>query len=54
MGRRGRISEALLGEALPSTNATCLLCGPPQLVSDTRSLLMKLGVGADQILTEKY
>ncbi len=53
-GRRGRISEALLTEALPSTDSLCLVCGPPQLVSDTRSLLEKLGVGADQILVEKY
>ena len=35
-GRRGRISEALLTEALPSTESTCLVCGPPQLVNDTR------------------
>jgi NAD(P)H-flavin reductase len=53
-GRRGRISEALLNEALPSIDSTCLICGPPQLVSDASQLLMKLGVGADRILTEKY
>ena len=53
-GRRGRISEAMLKEALPSRDACCLVCGPPQLVSDTRSLLEKLGVGADHILVEKY
>ena len=35
-GRRGRISEALLSEALPSPDSTCLVCGPPQLVNDTR------------------
>jgi NAD(P)H-flavin reductase len=53
-GRRGRISEALLREALPSTTATCLVCGPPSLVDDTRALLATLGVGVEQILTEKY
>jgi CDP-4-dehydro-6-deoxyglucose reductase len=53
-GRRGRISEALLKEALPSTDATCLVCGPPQLVKDTSELLMTLGVSAERILTEKY
>ena len=53
-GRRGRISEALLREALPSTDSTCLICGPTQLVADAGSLLTKLGVIGDQILTEKY
>jgi NAD(P)H-flavin reductase len=53
-GRRGRISEALLKEALPSSDSTCLVCGPPQLVNDTRALLQKLGVSGEQILIEKY
>ena len=53
-GRRGRISDALLKEALPSAESVCLVCGPPQLVNDTRSLLMKLGVSESQILIEKY
>ena len=53
-GRRGRISEALLKEALPSTDAICLVCGPPQLITDTRALLEGLGVGAESILVEKY
>ncbi len=53
-GRRGRISEALLKDALPSTDATCLVCGPPQLVNDARALLMTMGVGETQILVENY
>ena len=53
-GRRGRISEALLKEALPSTRSACLVCGPPQLVNDTRELLVKLGVDESMILIEKY
>lgn len=53
-GRRGRISEALLKEALPSTDSTCLVCGPPPLVNDARALLTKLGVSEHQILIEKY
>lgn len=53
-GRRGRISEALLKEALPSADSTCLVCGPPQLVKDAHALLVKLGVGETQILIEKY
>ena len=53
-GRRGRIGEALLKEALPSIDACCLICGPPQLVSDARELLATLGVKAERILTEKY
>lgn len=53
-GRRGRISEALLREALPSPAATCLVCGPPQFNEDARTLLMTLGVSESEILTEKY
>jgi NAD(P)H-flavin reductase len=54
LGRTGRISEALLKEALPSADSTCLVCGPPQLVNDARSLLVKLGVGETRILVEQY
>lgn len=53
-GRRGRISEALLRDALPSIDSICLVCGPPTLVNDARSLLTQLGVRDDQILVENY
>jgi ferredoxin-NADP reductase len=53
-GRRGRISEALVKDALPSIDSICLVCGPPLLVSDARSLLLTLGVADDRILVEKY
>ena len=53
-GRRGRIDESLLRDALPSPDACCLLCGPPTLVSGAGELLMKLGVKPERILTEKY
>ena len=53
-GRRGRIDESLLREALPSTASHCLLCGPQTLVADTRQLLTKMGVREERILTEKY
>lgn len=53
-GRRGRIDEALLKEALPSLQSLCLVCGPPQLVADARALLRKLGVGDERILIENY
>jgi ferredoxin-NADP reductase len=53
-GRRGRISEALLREALPTPDATCLVCGPPQFNDDAGRLLQKLGVSEARILTEKY
>jgi ferredoxin-NADP reductase len=53
-GRRGRIDQALLKSALPSGDACCLVCGPPELVSDVSQLLLGLNVGADRILTEKY
>jgi ferredoxin-NADP reductase len=54
MGRRGRISAELLKEALPDIESICLLCGPPQLVSDASLLLAKMGVREDRILTEKF
>src|SRR5688572_9781010 len=53
-GRRGRIDELLLKDALPSVDACCLICGPPQLVSDATGLLAKLGVKPERVLTEKY
>jgi CDP-4-dehydro-6-deoxyglucose reductase len=53
-GRRGRIDEALLKDALPSMQSLCLICGPPQLVSDAGALLRKLGVSDDRILIERY
>lgn len=53
-GRRGRIDEALLRDALPSTKSHCLICGPQPLVADTQQLLRKLGVPGDRILIEKY
>lgn len=53
-GRRGRIQEDLLRTALPSPDAHCLVCGPPQLVADTRALLRQLGVNDDNILTDHY
>jgi ferredoxin-NADP reductase len=53
-GRRGRIDEALLKDALPTIEACCLICGPPQLVSDATGLLAKLGVTEERILVERY
>jgi ferredoxin-NADP reductase len=53
-GRRGRIDERLLRDALPSTKSHCLICGPQALVADTQYLLKKLGVPEDRILTEKF
>lgn len=53
-GRRGRIDRELLRAALPAPGAWCLICGPPQLVSDTKHLLEELAVRTDRILTENY
>jgi CDP-4-dehydro-6-deoxyglucose reductase len=53
-GRRGRIDEALLKNALPSSKSLCLICGPPQLVSDASALLRAVGVPDERILIEKY
>lgn len=53
-GRHGRIHEDLLRLALPSLDAHCLICGPPQLVADSRGLLRQLGVNPGNILTDRY
>ena len=53
-GRRGRIDLELLKSALPSNEACCLICGPPDLVRSTSAFLSGLKVSADRILTEKY
>jgi benzoate/toluate 1,2-dioxygenase reductase subunit len=53
-GRRGRIDAALLKDALPSANANCFICGPPELVSDAQELLRTLGVDVSQIQIERY
>ena len=53
-GRRGRIDEQLLAEALPSREAACLVCGPPALVSDIRACLNRLGVPERAIVVERY
>jgi ferredoxin-NADP reductase len=53
-GRRGRIQEDLLRSALPSLDAQCLVCGPPQLVEGTRVLLRQIGVDDANILTDNY
>ena len=53
-GRRGRIDQELLKDALPSADAHCLVCGPPQLVSDATGLLRALGIDASRIQTEHY
>jgi ferredoxin-NADP reductase len=53
-GRLGRIDEGLLRTACPSLDACCLICGPPQLVTDTTGLLLQMGIDQERILTEKY
>jgi glycine betaine catabolism B len=53
-GRRGRIDQHLLAEALPSRHAACLVCGPPALVSDIRACLGSLGVPESAIVVERY
>lgn len=53
-GRSGRIDKPLLQTALVSRSAWCVLCGPPQLVENTTSLLRELGVRRERVLTERY
>jgi phenol hydroxylase P5 protein len=51
-GRRGRIGDRLLGEALPSSDAWCVICGPPEMVQDATAILKRLGVGESRLLVE--
>jgi len=53
-GRRGRIDQHLLRQALPSADAICLVCGPPKLVSETAEALRQLGVAEERILIERF
>ena len=53
-GRRGRIDRELLEQALPSRDALCLLCGPPELLDAARQWLVALGVRGECILTEAF
>ena len=53
-GRRGRIDESLLRDALPSRSSHCLICGPQPLVAETQLLLRNMGVAEERILTERY
>ena len=53
-GRRGRIDQNLLRAVLPAADPLCLICGPPQLVSDTKDLLEGIGVRPARVLTEEY
>ena len=53
-GRRGRVDELLLRDALIDSTSICLICGPPGLVRDTTELLSSLGVARERIFVEKY
>jgi len=53
-GRQGRIDAALLDAALPSREACCIICGPPDLERDVRTRLLALGVPAERILLERF
>lgn len=53
-GRRGRIDQALLAEALPAAGAACCVCGPPAFVAGVTSGLHALGVPEARIVVERY
>lgn len=54
-GRRGRISESLLKEFVPDiAQVPAYLCGPTEMVRETRELLSRLGVPDSQIHTEAF
>ncbi len=53
--RSGRIDEALVKEIVrESPNADYFVCGPPQMVNDTKSLLLATGIAKEKIKTEVY
>lgn len=51
--RTGRVNDALLRAALPSTDAWCLVCGPSGFVETSTSTLREMGIGAEQIVIER-
>jgi ferredoxin-NADP reductase len=54
-GPTGRINEALLKSAIPSlTTIPFYLCGPAQMLAETRALLRELGVAESHIHTESF
>ena len=53
-GRRGRVNESLLREALVAGDTVCVVCGPQGLVTDATAFLLTLGVGAERILVERF
>ncbi|MEP7117779.1 MAG: hypothetical protein ABI880_09360 [Acidobacteriota bacterium] len=52
-GRSGRIDDALLAAALPSSDAWCLVCGPAGFVASVSASLEGLGVPAERIVVER-
>jgi len=51
--RTGRVNDALLRAALPSTDAWCLVCGPGGFVQTSITTLREMGIGAEQIVIER-
>lgn len=51
--RSGRVNEALLRAALPSTDACCLVCGPAGFVEASVVSLTAIGVEAARIVIER-
>ena len=53
--RFGRIDENLVKEIISRrAGAHYFICGPPQMVEDTKQLILANGIAADKIKTEKY
>lgn len=52
-GRRGRVDNSLLRQALPSPDSVCLVCGPKAFVDEVRRLVHALGLPGDAIVTEQ-
>ena len=54
-GGKGRISAELLGRAVPNLiTLPIYLCGPDAMMTQTRALLLSLGVAEDRIKTEAF
>jgi len=53
-GRQGRVDAAFLKQLVRPAKTLCFVCGPPALVGEMPTVLKDLGVGADQIVVERW
>ena len=53
-GGRGRLALDHFGAMIPNAETLCFMCGPPSLIQDAESHLLKLGIEERRIRREKW